>query len=47
MDFFGAAHGWERGGWGRGGWKDPLPKIYHTYPAMMNLGTVIPYLKKI
>ena len=24
-----------------------LPKICHTYPAMMKLGTVIPYLKKI
>ena len=22
------------------------PKIYHTYPTMMKLGTVIPYLKK-
>ena len=27
--------------------KAPLPKICHTYPAMMKLGTVIPYLKKI
>ena len=25
----------------------PLPKIYHIYPTMMKLGTVIPYLKKI
>ena len=25
----------------------PLPKICHTYPTMMKLGTVIPYLKKI
>ena len=24
-----------------------LPKICHTYPTMMKLGTVIPYLKKI
>ena len=24
-----------------------LPKIYHTYPTMMKLGTVIPYPKKI
>ena len=24
----------------------PLPKICHTYPAIMKLGTVIPYLKK-
>ena len=27
--------------------KAPLPKICHTYPTMMKLGTVIPYLKKI
>ena len=39
MGFFGAAHGW--------GGKPPPPKICHTYPAMMKLGTVIPYLKKI
>ena len=25
----------------------PLPKICHTYPAIMKLGTVIPNLKKI
>ena len=25
----------------------PLPKICHTYPTMMKLGTVTPYLKKI
>ena len=24
-----------------------LPKICHTYPAMMKLGTVVPYLKKV
>ena len=30
-----------------GGKKSPLPKICQTYPAMMKLGTVIPYLKKI
>ena len=41
MGFFGAAHGWE------GGQKDPLPKICHTYPTMMKLGTVIPYPEKI
>ena len=28
------------GGWGQ---KGPLPKIYHTYPTMMKLGTVLPY----
>ena len=25
----------------------PLPKICHSYPTMMKLGAVIPYLKKI
>ena len=39
MSLFGAAHGW-------GEQKGPLPKIYHTYPKMMKLGTVIPYLKR-
>ena len=38
MGFSGAAHGWEG---------PPLPKICHTCPTMMKLGTVIPYLKKI
>ena len=33
--------------WMRGEQKGPLPKICHTYPTMMKLGTVIPYLKKI
>ena len=33
---FGAAHRW-RGG--RGGKKAPLPKISHTYPTMMKLGS--------
>ena len=27
--------------------KATLPKIYHTYPTMMKLDTVIPHLKKI
>ena len=27
--------------------KASLPKICHTYPTMIKLGTVIPYLKKI
>ena len=31
---------------GGGGQKRPQPKICHTYPAHMKLGTVIPYLKK-
>ena len=42
MDFFWAAHG--PGGEGQ---KGSLPKICHTYPTIMKLGTVIPYLKKI
>ena len=42
MGIFGAGHGW-----GGGAKWSPLPKIYHTYPKMMKLGTVIPYLKKI
>ena len=40
MDFFGAAHGW-------GGERPPLSKICHTYPTLMKIGTVKPYLKKI
>ena len=27
--------------------KTPFPKIYHTYPAMIKLGTVTLYIKKI
>ena len=34
-------------GEGGGGKKDPLPKICHTYPAMIKLGAIIPYIKKI
>ena len=41
MGLFGAAHGWG------GGKKASLPKISHTYLAIMKLGTVISYLKKI
>ena len=40
MGFFGAAHGWSGAFW------SPLPKICHTYPTIMKLGTVIPYLRK-
>ena len=36
MGIVGAAHGWVS-----------LPKVCHTYPTTMKLGTVIPYLKKI
>ena len=40
MGIFGAAHGW--------GWqKAPPPYICDTYPVMMKLDTVIPYLEKI
>ena len=42
MGLFVASHGW----WGEGGKKAPLPKVCHTYPTKMKLGTVIPYLKK-
>ena len=41
MGFFRTAHGW------RGAKRPPLPKIWPTYPAMMKLGTVIPYPNKI
>ena len=43
MAIFGAAHGW-RGGVVK---RPPFPKICHTYPTMMKLGKIIPYLKKI
>ena len=41
IGFFGAAHGWGGAFW------SPLPKIPHTYPTMMKLGTIISYLRKI
>ena len=50
MSLFEASNGWEEGGGGGGrGWAERLPfhKIRHTYPTMMKLGTVIPYLNKI
>ena len=31
----------------RGGKRPPIPKICHTYPTVMKLGTAITYLKKI
>ena len=40
MGFFGAAHGW-------GGKKTPVSKICHTYPTLVKLSTVIPYLKNM
>ena len=39
MGLFGAAHGC--------GWGCSLRKICHTYPIVMKLGTVIPYVKKV
>ena len=42
MGIFGAGHEWV----GRAK-RLLLPKICHTYPTMMKLGTVIPCLKKI
>ena len=50
MGFFVAAQGYgggRGGGRGLGGERLPLPKICPTYPTMMKLGTVIPYLNKI
>ena len=45
MGFFGAADGL---GGREGGQKGPpLPRICHTYPTMMKLGTFLPTLKKI
>ena len=41
MGFFEAAHGWG------GAKKASLTKVCHVYPAMMKLGTVIPYPKNI
>ena len=41
MGLFEAAHGW------KGVQKGPLPKICHTYPTTMKLGTVIPYIESI
>ena len=41
MGLIGAAHGCE------GAKKASLPKISHTYPTIIKLGTVIPYLKEI
>ena len=41
MDVVGAPHRWAQGE------KVSLPKICHTYPEVMKLGTVIPCLDKI
>ena len=43
MGLFLAAHGWGRGG----AFWPPLLKIPDTYPTMMKLGKVIPYLREI
>ena len=42
VGFFRAAHGW-----GGGSFWPPLLKIRHTYPTMMILGAVVPYLRMI
>ena len=42
MGFFGAVHGY-----GGGPFWPPVSKICHTYPTIMKLDTVIPYLRKI
>ena len=44
IGLFGAAH---RDGEGGRAKSPPLPKICHTYPIIMKLGTLTPYLKKI
>ena len=41
MNLFGATHGWGEIQ------KDRLPKTCNRYPAMMELGIVVSYLKKI
>ena len=41
IGLFGAAQGWERVAK-----RVPIPKICHTYPTVMKLGTIIPYLTK-
>ena len=40
MGLFETAYGW-------GAKRYPFPKICHTYPTMMKLGSVIPCLRKI
>ena len=42
MGLFGTAH--RLGVVGKG---LPLPKTFHTYPTITNLGTIIPYQKKV
>ena len=42
----GLFRGCSRWGGRGGGKKAPLTKIFHTYPTVMKLGTVIPCLKK-
>ena len=44
MGFFGAIDG---GGGGGAPKRPPLPKICYTYPTMIKLDALIPYLKKI
>ena len=44
MELLGATQGCGGGG---GGVKKARPKISHTYPTLIKLGTVIPSIKKI
>ena len=44
MGLFAAAYGWSGKGWQKGVF---LSEICHTYPTLVKLGIVIPYLKKI
>ena len=47
MGIFRSVHGSVEVGEGGGSKRLPFSKIYGTYPAIMKLGTAIPYLKKI
>ena len=47
LSLFSVGFFWAAYGWGGGDQKTSLPKICHTYPTMMKLGTTIPYLKEI
>ena len=47
MGLFGDAHRWGEGGGGEAKKPHPLPKVCHSYPTMVNLGKLIPYVKKI
>ena len=46
MGFFWTGQGWCVCGWGGRANRPPIPKMSHTYPTMIKLGTVITNLKK-